>query len=76
MLIEGKVAVITGAARGLGLACAERFVREGAKVILADVQDDLGEHAAENLRAQGGDAHYIHCDVSDKAAVEAMMKGG
>ena len=73
MLIEGKIAVITGASRGLGYACADRFVRDGAKVILADVQDDLGEHAAEKLRAAGGDAQYMHCDVTQKSDVQKLI---
>ena len=73
MLLEGKAAVITGASRGLGFACAERFVAEGAKVIMADVQDEMGEQAAESLRAKGGDARYMHCDVSQKAEIEALV---
>ncbi len=73
MLIEGKVAIITGASRGLGYACADRFVREGAKVILADVQDELGEHSADKLRATGGDAQYVRCDVTQKADVQKLI---
>ena len=76
MLLDGKVAIITGASRGLGFACAERFVAEGAKVILADVQDELGEQSAEALRAKGGDAQYRHCDVSQKAEVDALIAYG
>ena len=66
MLLENKIAVVTGAAQGLGLACATSFVREGAKVILADVQDDVGEKAAAVLRDEGADAGYLHCDVAKK----------
>lgn len=74
MLLKGKIAIVTGAAQGLGLACAQSFVKEGAKVVLADVQDDVGEQAAVNLRADGADAQYMHCDVSKKSDIEALIK--
>lgn len=72
-MLENKVAVITGAARGIGLACAERFVAEGAAVVLSDVRDEAGEQAAEKLRANGGEAHYRSCDVTDEAAIQSLM---
>ena len=72
-MIEGKVAVITGASGGIGYACAERFIKEGAKVVLSDVSDEQGEKAAQTLRDAGGDAIYVHCDVSNKAEVEALF---
>ncbi len=74
MLLENKITVVTGAAQGLGLACATSFVREGAKVILTDVQDNVGEKAAAALRDEGADARYLHCDVSKKSDIEAMMQ--
>ena len=73
MLLADKVAVITGAAGGLGLACAESFVAQGAKVILSDVDDEREEAAAGSLRGRGGDARYVHCDVSQRADVAAMI---
>ena len=73
MRLENKVAVITGAARGIGLACAERFAAEGAKVVLSDVDVEKGEVAAEGLQARGADALFVRCDVGDKAQVEALM---
>ena len=73
MMLEGKTAVITGAARGIGLACAERFVKEGAKVVLADVMDEAGEAAAKRLNDAGGDVRYRTCDVSDKAQVDGLI---
>ena len=72
-MIEGKVAVITGAAQGIGRACAARFVKEGARVVLSDIADDAGQQAAQQLREQGGDAVYQHCDVSQKSGVEALF---
>jgi NAD(P)-dependent dehydrogenase (short-subunit alcohol dehydrogenase family) len=70
MLLNGKSAIITGGARGLGLAIAETFLREGAKVIIADVLDEAGAAAAERL---SGEIAYRHCDVTKKAEVEALV---
>ncbi len=72
-MLKNKITVITGAARGIGLACAQRFVKERAVVILSDVLDDAGEQAAAQLRAAGGEARYRHCDVTDKAAIQSLM---
>ena len=61
--LDGKVAIVTGGARGNGLACARAFVAEGARVVLADVLDDDGTAAAKEI----GDAgHYVHLDVSSE----------
>jgi len=69
MSLEGKVAIITGAARGIGLACAERFSQGGAKIILADVEDEAGLHAEHELRDGGGDVRFISTDISKKLDV-------
>jgi len=69
--LAGKVAVITGGASGIGKATAAEFVRNGARVVLADVQDDLGHAAAADL---GADAVvYTRCDVTDEAQVAAAV---
>ena len=73
MRMKDKVAIVTGASSGIGKACAERFVDEGAKVVLADVNDELGEREADALRRAGGEALYQHCDVGDKAQVDALI---
>jgi NAD(P)-dependent dehydrogenase (short-subunit alcohol dehydrogenase family) len=73
MALQDKVTVITGAARGIGLACARRFARDGAKVVLSDVEVTAGERAAEALQAEGADALFVACDVGDKAQVTALM---
>jgi len=74
VLLKDKIAVVTGAAQGLGLACAASFAAEGAKVILSDVRDDVGEKATAALRGEGADAQYRHCDVSRKSDIEALMQ--
>ena len=63
--LDGKVAIVTGAARGQGEAEARRFVQAGAKVLLGDVLDDEGEKAAANI---GADAVYRRLDVTDEAS--------
>lgn len=73
MLLAGKTGLVTGAAGGLGLACATSFAEQGARVVLSDVQDEKGEAAAETLRGQGADACYRRCDVARKAEVEALV---
>jgi len=66
--IEGKIALVVGAAQGIGEAIAKRFVEEGAKVVIADVLDEIGQATAERL---GGT--YVHTDISDfEAAKEAV----
>lgn len=69
-MLMNKVAVITGAASGIGLATAERFVSEGARVVLADVQEDAGRAASERL---GNATRFVLTDVTDEAAIEAVV---
>lgn len=64
--VSGKVALISGAASGLGRADAAVLAREGASVILTDVNDEAGESAAEAIRASGGTARFMHQDVTDE----------
>src|SRR6266567_2197291 len=71
---ENKVALVTGAASGLGLATAKAFAESGAAVVLADWNEKSARAAAEELTAQGHKALAIHCDVADEAQVEAMVE--
>src|ERR671920_615645 len=69
-MLEGKVAFITGAASGIGAGTARRFAEEGAHIALADVQTEEGERLRDELTANGQQALYVECDVSDGASVK------
>lgn len=68
--LEGKVALITGAGSGIGRVGAELFAAEGARVIIAEIDEALGEAAADAISKKGGEAHFIHVDVRDPQSVE------
>ena len=72
--VEGKVTVVTGAAQGIGRGCAELLAREGAHVIIGDIQDVLGEQAASDIRAAGGNATFQHIDVTNEDQCAALME--
>ena len=71
---ENKVALVTGAGSGLGLATAKAFAQSGASVALADANESSVRSAAEELSAQGYKAVAIQCDVADDAQVESMVE--
>jgi NAD(P)-dependent dehydrogenase (short-subunit alcohol dehydrogenase family) len=73
MRLNGKVAIITGAGRGIGFAGAQAFAREGARVVIAEIDEELGRAAEAALRATGGEATFVRTDVSDSASVQALM---
>jgi NAD(P)-dependent dehydrogenase (short-subunit alcohol dehydrogenase family) len=70
---EGQVAVITGAAQGIGAACAERLAQDGAAVALWDVDDARGQALASAIEARGQRAIYQHCNVAKRTEVEAAV---
>jgi NAD(P)-dependent dehydrogenase (short-subunit alcohol dehydrogenase family) len=65
--LDGKVALISGGARGQGAAEAETFVKEGAKVVFGDIRDADGKKVEAAIRASGGEAVYVHLDVTSEA---------
>jgi glucose 1-dehydrogenase len=72
--LTGKCAVVTGAANGIGLACARRLAADGAAVALADVNAELGEAAAQRLRDEGARAIFVATDVTQRSAIEALVE--
>ena len=74
MLLEGKITIITGASSGIGRASALTFSQKGAKVVLADVQDDQGEQIAQQIRENGRDALYVHTDVTRAGDARSLVE--
>jgi NAD(P)-dependent dehydrogenase (short-subunit alcohol dehydrogenase family) len=72
--LEGKVAIVTGAASGIGRATALLFAAEGAAVVVADVNNGGGMQTVEAIRSAGGRAQYVHTDVSRSPDVQAMVR--
>lgn len=74
MQLEGKLTVITGAATGIGRATARLFAREGAQVVVADINDDEAQKTVEGIKGENGEAHFVRTDVSRAEDMEALMK--
>ena len=72
--LDGKVALITGGASGMGMVASRLFASEGARIVLTDVSDGPGEDVAASIRADGGDATYVHADVSLEDDARAMVE--
>jgi NAD(P)-dependent dehydrogenase (short-subunit alcohol dehydrogenase family) len=74
MDLEGRVAVVTGGAMGIGKGIAGELAAEGAAVVVSDVNDAAGEETTSELKRSGAKATYIHCDTSDEGEVKALMR--
>lgn len=70
--LTGKVAVVTGAASGIGEGIARMFAQEGARVVLADRNQERGQQIADEIAADGADARFVTVDVTDKATVQEL----
>jgi len=73
MRLKDKVAIITGAASGIGKATAELFVREGAKVVIADIDSSAGAKIAQQIKQGGGEATFVQVDVGSSADIKKMV---
>jgi len=71
--LQGRAALVTGGASGIGAATARRFATEGARLMIADIDDAGGEAVVREIRDSGGIAHYRHLDVTDRAEVRRAV---
>src|SRR5262250_3585476 len=71
--LEGKVALVTGGASGIGRATALTFAREGAKLVIADINEDSGQQTVHMITEQGGEAIFVRTDVSQAVEVQALI---
>ncbi len=74
MLLSNRVAIVTGAALGIGRGIALRFAREGGKVVIADISPEKGKKTVEDIVREGGDAFFVKCDVTNSRQVQDMAE--
>lgn len=75
MKLENKVAIVTGGAMGIGKGIASVFLDQGAKVVIADVNREVGAETASELSGDGREVVFIECDVADESAIKRMVEG-
>ncbi|MGC2779741.1 MAG: SDR family NAD(P)-dependent oxidoreductase, partial [Bradyrhizobium sp.] len=73
--LTGQVAVVTGSSRGIGRASAELLAQLGAKVVISSRKAEVCEEVANGIRANGGDAHVIPCNISRRTEVDGLIDG-
>jgi len=73
MRLENRVAIITGAGSGIGRAAAQLFAKEGARIVVADLDRDRGEETVQNIRAKGGQSIFVYADVTKSSLVESAV---
>jgi NAD(P)-dependent dehydrogenase (short-subunit alcohol dehydrogenase family) len=72
--LDQKVMLVTGSGRGLGRSCAEMSAREGAKVVVVDINVENGEETIRLIKNAGGDAIFVRADVSNSSDIQAMVR--
>lgn len=71
--LDGKIALVTGGGSGIGRASSIKMSQEGAKVMVADIRENIAKETAEMITAEGGQAAFVHCDVASETDVNAMV---
>jgi len=72
-MLNGKIAIVTGGATGIGAACAMKFAKEGATVVVADVNDEGGHDSVQKITDSGGVAEFVHVDVTSSSDIERLI---
>jgi NAD(P)-dependent dehydrogenase (short-subunit alcohol dehydrogenase family) len=73
-LLDNKSGIVTGSGQGIGRAIALAYAREGAQVMVSDINDEMGNETVRLIKEAGGTAAFVHCDVSDEDSVKAMVE--
>jgi NAD(P)-dependent dehydrogenase (short-subunit alcohol dehydrogenase family) len=71
--VAGKIALVSGAAGGIGSACARKLAAEGASVVLVDVNEDMGEEVLAQIKSEGGTGYYANLDVTNEDSWASLM---